>query len=124
MPNEKWKLEKRLQRESMSSQAKRRLNEKRRAQYALQKNSKKHEGPHSLPTQAHNTSDSARRKAVSRTFKILPKDPNKFADVLSSVVKSATPTRKSALRKKIILSPSQKKATRFSQQKLYQGCHT
>lgn len=42
-------------------------------------------------------SDSAKRKAVSRSVKGLPKSPNKFAKAIEHIVKNATPNKQRAL---------------------------
>ncbi|CAC5406235.1 unnamed protein product [Mytilus coruscus] len=51
----------------------------------------------------------ARRKAVSRSIKILPKNPDKFAEVVATIIKNSTPRKKAALKNKCIASPSSKK---------------
>ena len=50
-------------------------------------------------------SDGAKRKTLSRSWRVLPRSPRKFAEVMASVVQTSTPKRKAALKKRCILSP-------------------
>lgn len=113
MQKEKWCLSKKKQRAQMSSQAKRRMNEKRRAKYAATKAALTPVGSLTVPATNGFTSSTAKRKAVSRSLRILPKDPEKFAEVVSAFVKNATPRKKTALKQRLVLSPSQKKRLDF-----------
>ncbi|XP_033728817.1 uncharacterized protein LOC117317958 [Pecten maximus] len=112
-----WRDEKRVQRENMSSQKRRRINEKRREVYAQKKESRQEKADSKLKnatiTKSKFPTDNARRQAVHRTIKILPKDPNKFAEVLSNVIAKTTPTKKAALSNKCIISPQSKKRLNF-----------
>jgi hypothetical protein len=45
--------------------------------------------------------DGARRQAVHRTMKILPKDPNKFAEMVSNIIHRSTPKKKSSSQSKV-----------------------
>ncbi|PIK36346.1 hypothetical protein BSL78_26823 [Apostichopus japonicus] len=98
MQKEKWCLSKKKQRAQMSSQAKRRMNEKRGAKYAATKAALTPVGSLTVPATNGFTSSTAKRKAVSRSLRILPKDPEKFAEVVSAFVKNATPRKKTALK--------------------------
>ncbi|CAC5406242.1 unnamed protein product [Mytilus coruscus] len=121
---EKWRKDKQLQRDNLNPQKKRRINEKRRKQYALQKQKT---APIDINTESDKTSTvpetasssgyqtkCARRKAVSRSIKILPKNPDKFAEVVATIIKKSTPRKKAALKNKCIASPSSKKKIRIS----------
>ncbi|KAJ8047473.1 hypothetical protein HOLleu_06479 [Holothuria leucospilota] len=110
---EKWRLAKQKQRMNMSVQKRRRINEKRRESYALR--NKPDSSAVTPPTNQPEAfdSNSALRKAVSRSLRILPKNSTKFAQVMSSIVKRATPKRKKALQDRIILSPTQKRRLDF-----------
>ena len=50
-------------------------------------------------------SPEAKRQAVSRVKKVIPKAANKFADVVSGLISRASPSKKRALRKAGISSP-------------------
>ena len=106
-----WREQKKKQRATMTVQKIRRVNERRREIYAQKKAEKEVAADQTKPS-AFN-SDSAKRKAVSRSWRILPKSPDKFAEVLSNIVGKATPKRKTALKKKCILSPGSKKKLSF-----------
>lgn len=116
---EKWREYKRKERAAMPAQKRRRVNERRRALYAQKKEAEKKadevKASRNLEkTPSLFTSENARWKAISRSLHILPRSPDKFALVLSSVVGKSTPRRKSALKKKCILSPGSKKKLAFN----------
>ncbi|KAJ8018147.1 hypothetical protein HOLleu_44021 [Holothuria leucospilota] len=111
---EKWRKAKRKYPSNMSSQKRRRVNELRRQKHAESKHvSTIHNQSPDPSSEGLFTSDSARRKAVSRSLRVLPKDPQRFAEVITSMVKTATPKKKNALKRRMILSPSQKKRQDF-----------
>ena len=92
---EYWRLKKKQQRENMSAQKKRRINEGRREKYAENKDLAKYEkAKRENPinsTSSGYTSKDAERKAVYRAKKCLPSTPQKFARVLSGIAAKATP---------------------------------
>ncbi|CAC5406245.1 unnamed protein product [Mytilus coruscus] len=119
---EKWRKDKQLQRDNLNPQKKRRINEKRRKQYELQKQKT---APIDINTESDKTSTvpetasssgyqtkCARRKAVSRSIKI-KKNPDKFAEVVATIIKNSTPRKKAALKNKCIASPSSKKKLEY-----------
>ncbi|XP_033754519.1 uncharacterized protein LOC117343464 [Pecten maximus] len=117
---ETWKKVKRDQRSNMSAQKRRRVNERRRELYALKKQGKKAVSNASSSSRSSSSNTSvvpsggfpsaaAKRKAISRSLRILPTDANKFADVVSSIIAKTTPNKKAALMKKCITSPGAKK---------------
>ncbi|XP_070545950.1 pre-mRNA-splicing factor CWC22 homolog [Ptychodera flava] len=55
----------------------------------------------------------ARRMAISRSRRALPKSPCKFATVISSIIKKSSPRKRAALSKMLILSPEKKKRLDF-----------
>jgi len=95
-----WRQKKREQRQNQSSQKKRRINEKRRAQYALMKKAKRPLADDSTTTTSDPStttstrissfSDAAKRKAVNRCLRVFPKNPEKFAEVLSRIVEKSS----------------------------------
>ena len=106
---EKWKLSKQKQRENLSSQRQRRIREKDRER----KRKKREELSPVIPlesTCAFSVSTpisalsygttSALNKAISRAKSKLPKDPTKFADVLSKLIEKASPRKSDALKEK------------------------
>jgi hypothetical protein len=58
-------------------------------------------------------SSAAKRQCVSRVRKLLPASPQAFTDVVASLIKSATPKKKSAMKKKFIYSPDSKKKLEY-----------
>ena len=92
---EYWRLKKKQQRENMSAQKKRRINEGRREKYAENKDLAKYEKAKKEnpinSTSSGYTSKDAERKAVYRAKKCLPSTPQKFARVLSGIAAKATP---------------------------------
>ena len=99
----KWRDAKRKQRKEMSSQKKRRINEKRRQKYALKKanvNVAKL-SPEANPEdeQPGFKSDSAKRKAISRAMRVLPKSSKKFVQVVTTIIEKSTPRKKDAFKK-------------------------
>lgn len=109
-----WRLKKQQQRENMSVQKKRRINEGRREKYANNKDLAKYkkakkENPINRTSSGY-TSKDAERKAVYRANKCLPSTPQKFASVLSGIAAKATPRKRAALDKEgIILTPIKKR---------------
>lgn len=110
---EKWKLSKQKQRENLSSQRQRRIREKDRER----KRKKREELSPVIPLQSTCASSvegsvstpistlsygttSALNKAISRAKSKLPKDPTKFADVLSKLIEKASPRKSDALKEK------------------------
>ncbi|XP_071955998.1 uncharacterized protein [Antedon mediterranea] len=108
---QKWRDYQRSRRANQSSQKKRRILEKRREAYALNKQSSCTSS--STPTSTPFPSNQAKRKALSRSWRVVPKSPNKFAEIFSSMVEKSTPRKRAALKKKGILSPIQKKRLEF-----------
>lgn len=87
-----------------TSQKKRRINERRRQLYALRKGKSSSKSPPSTVQESAGTCNSytrdARRKVVSRSLKVLPKNPEKFAEVISNIIQKSTPRKKNCLKEK------------------------
>ena len=113
-----WKQEKQNQRAKLNQQQKRRINEKRRRNYALKKELKTNRpeiSANSSVMSAYKT-PSARKMAIARSLRVLPKSPEKFAEVVSNIIHRTTPRRHAALDRKCILSPTKKKKLSFLEQ--------
>ena len=112
---EKWRLSKQKQRANMTGQKKRRINEKRRAKYHEKKQiaiTKKEMTSNTeskgLEDDGYKTTDS-KRKAVYRAKQNLPKDPKKFAQLISKLSETASPRKRKALEEEGVFSPTLKK---------------
>ena len=105
---EKWRELKQQERARMPSQKKRRIKEKDKMRKRAKKEEQMKESHSSTSTGQSKSSiyhtDSARRKAVSRVKGKMPKESQKFAAVLDSIIVSATPTKKQALEERGIIS--------------------
>lgn len=99
-----WKEKKRLQRENMTAQKKRRVREKDRLRYAQRKLSKKNIGASTtLPSTPQQSSSllsaSAKEQRAYGLKTEMPKSPEKFAQVVGHIVMNATPRKKSIIEK-------------------------
>ena len=110
-----WKEKKRLQRENMTAQKKRRIREKDRLCYAQRKLSKKNIGASTcttLPSTPQQSSSllsaSAKKQRAYRLKMEMPKSPEKFAQVIGHIVMNATPRKKASLKKVGILNSPMK----------------
>ena len=101
---EQWRQRKKISRDKMTAQKHRRIKEKDAA-YRKKKRAKTTE-QFSTPTAPENSnldqttstfSSSARRKAISRVRKALPKQPNKFASVVQGLLTGASTPQKDAM---------------------------
>ncbi|XP_033755233.1 uncharacterized protein LOC117338131 isoform X1 [Pecten maximus] len=82
-----WREAKRLQRMNLSHQKKRRINERRRKIYHEKKqpkSSEKEKEIHPVDNESLMT-QVAKRKAVSRCLRVLPKNPKKYAEVVTQL---------------------------------------
>ncbi|VDH92328.1 Hypothetical predicted protein [Mytilus galloprovincialis] len=109
----KWREAKRISRLNMTGQKRRRINEKRRATYADRKQNKSVQKNTKDDSTSNFTSDSARRKAVSRIKSRMPSSPRKFSVIVSSLINNATPRKRKALKENLICSPDGKKRLKF-----------
>ncbi|VDI69356.1 Hypothetical predicted protein [Mytilus galloprovincialis] len=111
---EYWRKKKQDQRQNMTAQKKRRINERRRQKYAGKKgikildDSKKQQSLASV-SPGYITKE-AERKAIYRAKKSLPTSPNKFASVLSGIAAMATSRKRAALDKNgTVMTPSKRR---------------
>ncbi|XP_052073589.1 uncharacterized protein LOC127711546 isoform X2 [Mytilus californianus] len=111
---EYWRKKKQDQRQNMTAQKKRRINERRRQKYAEKKGIKildDSEKQQSLSSVSPGyITKEAERKAIYRAKKSLPTSPNKFASVLSGIAAMATPRKRAALDKNgTVMTPSKRR---------------
>jgi len=109
----KWREAKRISRLNMTGQKRRRINEKRRATYADRKQNKNVQKNTKDDSTSSFTSDSARRKAVSRIKSRMPSSPRKYSIIVSSLIKNVTPRKQKALKENLICTPDGKKRLKF-----------
>ncbi|XP_063446520.1 uncharacterized protein LOC134726055 [Mytilus trossulus] len=119
---EYWRDKKKEQRKNMTAQKRRRVNEKRRLNYAEKRvkklTTKEKEKEERTISPGYKTKE-AERKAVYRAKQSLPSSPNKFASVLAGIAASATPRKRAALQNDgIILTPSKRRRLEMCSQSL------
>ncbi|VDI35310.1 Hypothetical predicted protein [Mytilus galloprovincialis] len=107
---EYWQRKKEEQRAKYSSQKRRRINEKRRLQYKLDKSKSTTENlmpAESTETHQGYSTKEAERKAIYRASLHLPSSPEKFASVVGGLTAKATPRKREALTKHgLLLTPT------------------
>ena len=117
---EYWQRKKEEQRAKYSSQKRRRINEKRRLQYKLDKSKSTTENlmpAESTETHQGYSTKEAERKAIYRASLHLPSSPEKFASVVGGLTAKATPRKREALTKHgLLLTPTKKRHLRLSQE--------
>ncbi|CAC5413756.1 unnamed protein product [Mytilus coruscus] len=119
---EYWRNKKKEQRKNMTAQKRRRVNEKRRLNYAEKRDKKlttKEKEKEARTTTTGYKTKEAERKAVYRAKQSLPSSSNKFASVLAGIAASATPRKRAALENDgIILTPSKRRRLDMCSQSL------
>ena len=112
---ELWKEQKKRQREKLSQQKKRWINEKRREAYKKKRTGQGNRGlvEGDLSDQenqvTHTYKPSAKAKAVARAIAILPKDPDKYTQVVAGLVKRSSPKKRKAIMDQCQPSPKRTK---------------
>lgn len=110
-----WRKKKR-ERESMTSQKRRRINERRRHIYAEKQQSKENKNKKiGEPSNNKGYTEEAERKAIFRAKNLLPTSPQKFANVVAGLAAKASPRKRKALDENVTIILSPKKRKKFEQ---------
>lgn len=101
---------------SMTSQKRRRINERRRKIYAERQQSKENKNKKiEEPSNSEGYTKEAERKAIFRAKNLLPTLPQKFANVVAGLAAKASPRKRKALDENVTIILSPKKRKKFEQ---------
>lgn len=101
---------------SMTSQKRRRINERRRKIYAERQQSKENKNKKiEEPSNRKGYTKEAERKAIFRAKNLLPTLPQKFANVVAGLAAKASPRKRKALDENVTIILSPKKRKKFEQ---------
>lgn len=100
----------------MTSQKRRRINERRRKIYAERQQSKENKNKKiEEPSNRKGYTKEAERKAIFRAKNLLPTLPQKFANVVAGLAGKASPRKRKALDENVTIILSPKKRKKFEQ---------